>query len=312
MKNQLFKKAAIATFGVVTVVTLSLATTSAPALAGSHSTKSSQALVKNLRQGGKALKLGIAVEQGNEHGTKVKTADLAFTVTGVPEIVTTAGQIAGKLVFKVIPLAADATVAPATPPALNAHQNKVDGKFKIGANPNESLSLTNSTLSGAIKIRGLKNGAGVQNFAVYPFLAADVRSGLAAQTGAPVFVIATTSVDGTVSLSGQSGNLTIDLTQNTGSIKSPQTVTVNVPNDGKLYALQVIRTSVLDREGNTHADAAPQVVATIGISDSGTQTVTLPELKPGSYTFNLVALQAQVIDVNVGSDGVLTNPLVIG
>jgi hypothetical protein len=139
-----------------------------------------------------------------------------------------------------------------------------------------------------------------------------VRSGLAAQTGAPVFVIATTSVDGTVSLSGQSGNLTIDLTQNTGSIKSPQTVTVNVPNDGKLYALQVIRTSVLDREGNTHADAAPQVVATIGISDSGTQTVTLPELKPGSYTFNLVALQAQVIDVNVGSDGVLTNPLVIG
>jgi hypothetical protein len=69
---------------------------------------------------------------------------------------------------------------------------------------------------------------------------------------------------------------------------------------------------MLDREGNTHADAAPQVVATIGISDSGTQTVTLPELKPGSYTFNLVALQAQVIDVNVGSDGVLTNPLVIG
>ena len=312
MKNQLFKKAAIATFGVVTVVTLSLATTSAPALAGSHSTKSSQALVKNLRQGGKALKLGIAVEQGNEHGTKVKTADLAFTVTGVPEIITTAGQIAGKLVFKVIPLAADATVAPATPPALNTHQNKVDGKFKFGANPKESLTLTNSTLSGAIKIRGLRNGAGVQNFAVYPFLAADVRSGLAAQTGTAVFVVATTAVDGTVSLSGQSGQLTLDLTQNTGSIKSPQTVTVNVPDDGKLYALQVIRTSVLDREGNAHADAAPQVVATIGLSASGTQTVTLPELKPGSYTFNLVALQAQVVDVTVGSDGVLTNPLVIG
>jgi hypothetical protein len=127
-----------------------------------------------------------------------------------------------------------------------------------------------------------------------------------------VFVVATTAVDGTVTLSGQSGNLTLDLTQNTGTIKSAQTVTVNVPDDGKLYALQIIRTSALDRDGHSHPDAAPQVVATIGLSASGTQTVTLPELNPGGYTFNLVALQAQVVDVTIGSDGVLTNPVVIG
>ena len=312
MSNQLFKKAAIATVGVVTVMTLSLATTSAPALAISRSSKSSHALVKNLRHGGKLLKLGTAVEQGNERAAKVKSADLSFTVTSVPQIVTNASQLASKLVFKVIPLAADATVAPATPPALTPAQNKIDGKFKVGSSNQQVLTLSNATLSGAIKIRGLKSGAGVQNFAIYPFLAADVRTGLAAQTGTPVFVVATTAANGTVALSGQSGDLTIDLAQNTGTIKSPQTVTVNVPADGKLYALQVIRTSVLDRDGSSHADAAPQVVASIGLSVSGSQLVTLPEIKPGSYTFNLVTLAAQVVDVTVGSDGNLTSPLVIG
>jgi hypothetical protein len=312
MSNQLFKKAAIATVGVVTVVTLSLATTSAPALAISRSSKSSQALVKNLRHGGKLLKLGIAVEQGNEHAAKVKSADSSFTVTSVPQIISNAGQLASKLVFKVIPLAADATSAPATPPALTPAQNKIDGKFKVSSSNQQALTLSNATLSGAIKIRGLKSGAGVQNLAVYPFLAADVRTGLAAQTGTPVFVVATTAADGTVTLSGQSGDLTLDLSQNTGTIKSAQTVTVNVPDDGKLYALQVIRTSVLDRDGHSHPDAAPQVVASIGLSASGTQTVTLPELKPGSYTFNLVTLAAQVVDVTVGNDGNLSSPLVIG
>ena len=292
---------------------------STPAFAKGHShgnaagnSSSSQPLVQQVRHAGHGLKIGSPVTQGNEHGSPVQTADLGFTVTGVPAIITEPGQLAGKLVFKVIPLPADATSAPATPPALSREQNKFDGKFKLGLGNSNPLTLNGTTLSGAIKIRGLKSGAGIQNLAVYPFLAADNRSGLAAQAGAPVFVIATTAVDGSVSLSGQSGDLTLDLTLNTGTIKTAQTATVNVPDDGKTYVVQVIRTSVLDEHGNQVADVRTPVVATIALSGTGALTVNLPDLKPGTYCFNLVQVASQTTGVSVGADGSLTAPLTIG
>jgi hypothetical protein len=311
MNTNFAKKAAATTLGVVTVLSLSVATTPAFAKGGDKSPKS-QSLVQEVRHGGKALKLGASVEQGNEHSASVKTADLSFTVTGVPAIITNPAQIASKLVFKVIPLAADATSAPATPPALTGEQNKYDGKFRIGSGNSNSLTMVANVISGNIKIRGLKGGAGVQNFAIYPFLAADKRSGLAAQSGTPVFVVATTAADGTVTLSGQSGDLTLDLTQNTGTIKTAQTITVNVPNDGKIYVVQVIRTAFTDEHGNTILDPAGPVVATISLSGTGAVTANLPDLKPGSYTFNLVQVAAQASAVTVGADGTLTAPVTVG
>ncbi len=315
MTNSLAKKASIATIGVVTVLSLSMA--SVPAFAkgqgnGNGSSASSQSLVKQIRHGGHALKIGTSSVQGNEVKASVRTADLAFTVTGVPAIITDPSQIAGKIIFKVIPLPADATSAPATPPALTPQQNKFDGKFKLGSANTNPLTLSDSTLSGAIKIRGLKGGAGIQNLAVYPFLAADRRSGLAAQAGTAVFVVATTAADGSVTLSAQSTELTLDLSLNTGTIRSAQTATVNVPDDGKAYALQIVRTAVLDRQGNLVDETNPPVVATLGLSGTGALTVTLPDLRPGSYTFNLVQLTAQNTGVAVDADGSLTSALVIG
>ena len=237
---------------------------------------------------------------------------MTFTVTSVPAIISNASQIASKIVFKVIPLPADATEAPATPPALTREQKKFDGKFGLGSANSNALTLADATLSGAIKIRGLKSGAGVQNFAVYPYLAADNRSGLEAQTGTPVFLIATTASDGTVTLSGQSGDLTLDLSLNTGTIKTQPTATVIVPDDGKLYALQIIRNSHLDKSGATEVDANSPVVATIGLTGVGEVEVALPDLKAGTYTFNLIEVAAQSIDITIGIDGQLAAPVIVG
>jgi hypothetical protein len=311
MNTSIAKKAAAATLGVVTVLSLSVAST--PAFAkGNEKSSKSQSLVQEVRKGGKALKLGAPVEQGNDHSASVKTADLAFTITNVPSAITNPRQIANKVVFKVVPLAADATSAPATPPTLTGEQNKFDGKFKLGSGNSNALTQVGTTISGAIKIRGLKSGAGVQNLAVYPFLAADTRTGLAAQTATGVFVIASTAADGTVTLSGQSADLTLDLGLNTGTLKAAQTVTVNVPNDSKLYVLQVVRTAFTDEHGNTIIDPAGPVVATITVNGTGAVSVNLPDLKPGSYTFNLVQVAAQASAVTVGADGTLSAPVTIG
>ena len=317
--NQSFaKKASIATLGVVTVLSLSVA--SSPAFAKGHgnghgngnsNSANSQPLVQQVRHGGHNLKAGSSVEQGNEHNASVQTADLAFTVTSVPAIVTDPAQLAGKIIFKVIPLPADATSAPVTPPTLSKEQNKFDGKFKLGSGNTNPLTLNGGTISGSIKIRGLKSGAGIQNLAVYPFLAADNRSGLAAQSGTAVFVIATTATDGSVTLSGQSADLTLDLSQNTGTIKTAQTATVNVPDDGKTYALQIIRTAGLDH-GNLVAEPNGKLVATVALTGVGSLAVSLPDLKPGTYSFNLVQIAAQATSVSIGNDGSLNAPLTIG
>ncbi|MEO0024735.1 MAG: hypothetical protein RL196_1176 [Actinomycetota bacterium] len=313
MNYSLSKKAAAATLGVVTVISFGIAST--PALAkgqGSNGGNSSHSLVQQVHKSGKALRLGVAVEQGNEHGISVKTASLPFTVTNLPAIISNPSQLASKLVFKVIPLPADATEAPATPPALSREQKKFDGKFGFSADNQSTLTIVDSTLSGAIKIRGLKSGAGVQNFAVYAYLAADNRSGLEAQASTPVFVTATTASDGTVTLSGQSGELTLDLSLNTGTIKTQPTATVIVPDDGKLYALQIIRNSHLDKFGATVVDSENPVVATVGLTGVGELQVALPDLKAGSYTFNLIEVAAQTIDINVGIDGQPAAPVIVG
>ena len=85
MNTTFAKKALAATLGVATVLSLSVAATPAFAKGGEKSSKS-RVLVQEVRKGGKALKLGSAVEQGNEHSASVKTTDLAFTISGVPAI----------------------------------------------------------------------------------------------------------------------------------------------------------------------------------------------------------------------------------
>lgn len=81
-----------------------------------------------------------------------------------------------------------------------------------------TLTLTGNTLTGTIQIPA-ERAAGVQNWAIYISVAADSTTGLAAQTGTPVFVVATTDASGNVTLSQASGPVAIDLSKNTGTAK---------------------------------------------------------------------------------------------
>ena len=81
-----------------------------------------------------------------------------------------------------------------------------------------TFTLSGNTLTGQIQIPAAPV-AGTQNFAVYISIAADGTTGLAAQSGTPVFVVATTDASGNVTLSKASGLVTIDLSKNTGTAK---------------------------------------------------------------------------------------------
>lgn len=280
-KSIAFKTTAV-TLGLATVITLGAVS---PSLAKGGDNRGSASISAN-------------------DDSALRSAPLAFSVTNVPAIYTDAKSVGKQLVFKVVELAADATTAPATPP-VTANSGKGKGKEKgkgdgIKINDdNATLVLTGNTLTGQLNIRALKT-AGFKNYGVYPMVAADSRTGLAAQTGTPVFVTATTAADGTVSLSNQSGAVSIDLALNTGTILAPQTVTVNVPADGKAYQLMITQTS----DDDSHSWIVP-------ITGTGAVTVNLPLLKSGSYGVNLIQVTASN-SFTIGVDGVLTAPITIG
>ncbi len=280
-KSIAFKTTAV-TLGLATIITLGAVS---PSLAKGGDNRGSASISAN-------------------DDSALRSAPLAFSVTNVPANYTDAKSVGKQLVFKVVELAADATTAPATPP-VTANSGKGKGKEKgkgdgIKINDdNATLVLTGNTLTGQLNIRALKT-AGFKNYGVYPMVAADSRTGLAAQTGTPVFVTATTAADGTVSLSNQSGAVSIDLALNTGTILAPQTVTVNVPADGKAYQLMITQTS----DDDSHSWIVP-------ITGTGAVTVNLPLLKSGSYGVNLIQVTASN-SFTIGVDGVLTAPSTIG
>lgn len=280
-KSIAFKTTAV-TLGLATIITLGAVS---PSLAKGGDNRGSASISAN-------------------DDSALRSAPLAFSVTNVPAIYTDAKSVGKQLVFKVVELAADATTAPATPP-VTANSGKGKGKEKgkgdgIKINDdNATLVLTGNTLTGQLNIRALKT-AGFKNYGVYPMVAADSRTGLAAQTGTPVFVTATTAADGTVSLSNQSGAVSIDLALNTGTILAPQTVTVNVPADGKAYQLMITQTS----DDDSHSWIVP-------ITGTGAVTVNLPLLKSGSYGVNLIQVTASN-SFTIGVDGLLTAPITIG
>ena len=290
MKNPILKKGIATAAGLATVIALSAA--AAPALAkgnhnsnsGSHSSSHSNSA--SASHSSKPLK------------GKAQTVAQAFTVTNVPAIYSAAAELRKVVDFKVVVLPADATVAPAVAPSVSKEgRSRAVKNLFDPSHQSMAAVLADSTLSGNIVLKAART-AGVTNLAIYPIVRADAKTGLAAQTGTPVFVIRTTAADGTVSLSGLSGPVTIDLGLNTGTILAPQVATVVVPDDGKSYALDII-------------NADGKIVRVIAITGVGSVAVTLPRLKPGAYTVDLVVKSASG-SFTIGTDGALTTPLTLG
>ena len=285
MKRSIFTKAAAVTAGLATVLTL---TAGVPALAKS-----------------KGESKGASHSNSQQHGS-VATAAQAFTATNVPAIYGSAKELHEVVIFKVVALPADATVAPAVLPAEPV-KGKAKGHGKPKGEPMRNLArpseanppatLSNGTLSGNLYIKAGRE-AGVTNFGIYPMVRADKKTGLAAQSGTPVFVARTTAADGSVTLSGQSGALTLDLGLNTGTIRVPQTATVVVPDDGQAHSLKI-------------TNAQGKLVKNVAVTGVGTLTVNLPRLKPGSYSIALVA-QTATGTFTIGEDGALGGPLNLG
>lgn len=255
---------------------------------------------------------GTAKVEDSGSSSKLSAA-VDFSVTGVPANYTSVQDLASQLVFKIVALPADATTAPATAPASTGKSsgkgksdNKGSGKdlSKNLFKENTTLALSAGTLTGKLQLRASKT-AGVANYGVYPMIAADARTGLAAQSGTPVFVVVTTAADGTVSFT-QSAPITVDLAANTGTLKTPQTAVVNVPADGKSYVLEITAT-----ESGDDNPGQPHVVAKVPVAGTGAVTLTLPLLKSGTYSFNLVAVAATG-GFTLGTDGALTAPLTVG
>ncbi len=298
MKNSVFTKAAAVTAGLATVLTL---TAGAPAFAKPkiQSNGASHSHAQHVAKPKSAIK-PKADHPAKPVASSVATATQAFTVTNVPASFTSADELGRVVGFKVVVLPADATVAPAV---LPAEPGKGDGRGKPIKNlvdpsdTNAPAVLATGTLSGNLYIKAGRV-AGVTNLGIYPMVRADEKTGLAAQSGTPVFVVRTTAVDGSVTLSGQSGPVTLDLGLNTGTILAPQTATVVVPSDGKTYQLEI-----------TNADG--KLVRIVAVTGVGTVTVNLPRLKPGSYSIALVA-QTATGTFTIGDNGALGGPLNLG
>ena len=72
-----------------------------------------------------------------------------------------------------------------------------------------------------------------------------------------------------------------------------QVVTVTVPDDGKTYKLVVTEVKPVDL--NTNASTKPERPAhtfVVAVTGTGSVDVTIPGLRPGSYTVDLVAVSS--------------------
>lgn len=289
MKKSVLFTTTAATLGLATVLTFAAVSPSMAKSSKHSNTGSNSATVKTA-----GASFGPGAVSTDVH-VAPKTTALTITLTNVPSVYTDAAALGKKLIVKVVPLAADATSAPATapvptfggkpesgdvrpaPPAgapafgkghgPHGHADN-DGDFQLnstdvrpappvgasapGAAPSfgapdndgdgpgfggkhdggpghgrggfgpfgqaSTFTLSGTTLTGQIQIPAAPV-AGTQNFAVYISIAADGTTGLAAQSGTPVFVVATTDASGNVTLSKASGLVTIDLSKNTGTAK---------------------------------------------------------------------------------------------
>ncbi len=292
MKKSVLFTTTAATLGLATVLTFAAVSPSMAKSSKHSNTGSNSATVKSA-----GASFGPGAVSGDVH-VAPKTTALTITLTNVPSVYTDAAALGKKLIVKVVPLAADATSAPATAPVPtfggkpesgdvrpglpagapafgkghgpHGHGDH-DGQFSItsgdvrpappagtpapGAAPSfgapdndgdgpafgsqggqheggrghgrggfgpfgqaSTFTLSGNTLTGQIQIPAAPV-AGTQNFAVYISIAADGTTGLAAQSGTPVFVVATTDASGNVTLSKASGLVTIDLSKNTGTAK---------------------------------------------------------------------------------------------
>ena len=96
---------------------------------------------------------------------------------------------------------------------------------------------------------------------------------------------------------------------------TPQTVTVNVPNDGKTYMLVVTEAAPANAPTTTNGKTLPAFGAhseAIAITGTGAQTVTVPPVHPGSFTLKLVAVTGSAVTGTIGIDGKLTAPITVG
>jgi hypothetical protein len=222
--------------GLATILTVSAV---APSYAKSHKTT-----------GSAFSSSSTAAPTASDSSAKVAPATVSvnFTVTNVPTSYTDAATAAKHLLFKVVPLAADATSAPATPPApafgakgaKGAPDNDGDGPGRFGGGDGHgrghghgkggfgpgkggfgpgtmfsNLTLSNGTLSGTITIPAGRT-AGVQKIGVYPYFAADSANNVAAKSGTPVMLTITTVADTSTgalsaSVTASSANITLSL-----------------------------------------------------------------------------------------------------
>jgi hypothetical protein len=73
-----------------------------------------------------------------------------------------------------------------------------------------------------------------------------------------------------------------------------QSVTVNVPDDGKTYEVVVTDTTVRRAPADAPAGAPVRLARTVvvAVTGTGSQTVTVPDLHPGTYKVDLVAVSS--------------------
>jgi hypothetical protein len=73
-----------------------------------------------------------------------------------------------------------------------------------------------------------------------------------------------------------------------------KTVTVDVPSDGKTYKLVVTDTTVRPAPAGAPAGAPtpPKHTRVIDVTGTGSQTITIDDLRPGTYSVELVAVSS--------------------
>ena len=108
MKKHIAVTTTAVSLGVATLLTMSAV---APAMAKSHTASGNSFTTSTTKKAASGT-----TTSGSNAPTAPKFATVNFTVTGVPSAYADAATAAKHLVFKVVPLAADATSAPATPP----------------------------------------------------------------------------------------------------------------------------------------------------------------------------------------------------